>query len=196
LGHINALQVVAGTDYLISAGTAFWGAGSFDLSCIAQPNQGVPNDVCTSAIALTNGLYSFDSTYALSRQIAGNGAPYHDLWYAYKPPCAGKVQVALRAACNANTNRPMLMLGERDLTTTDCNTMKNVNYWYYYTGTQEVAVTPDKTYVIRVGAQSAGQFGAGTIEIASICPVPIGTARNLVPGLSFILVAILAFVAI
>ncbi len=94
------LLVSAGTTYLIEVGGWNGDSGDFTLSLSTVPAGAPPNDKCSGATPIGEGLVTqsniFATTAATTPPCTFGGAPAtHDLWYLYTPPSDGIVRASL-----------------------------------------------------------------------------------------------------
>ena len=93
LGSRVTFFATAGVTYRIRvAGYATTYCGPFRLN-INQALAPPPNDLCANATPIGNGTYGFNTCGANTDGPINNPAclPGHDVWFRYKPPCAGQV---------------------------------------------------------------------------------------------------------
>lgn len=90
-------QVFVGQDYLISAGTQgtpTQGPATIQLTCDPEVYD-VPNDECSSALAISEGNITFEPTQATDSY---NALPYpirRDSWFIYTATCSGAATIAI-----------------------------------------------------------------------------------------------------
>jgi len=178
-----SVAVYSGTKYRIRLGgyNTADGEGTILVTC------GIPNDTCSTAMEIFDGLTNFSTVGAASEGLnvincdgAGSSTINRDIWFVYKATCSGALTVS---TCNdADYDTKIAVYGANFITGSTCPSAGP--FGGYLAGCNddspscsdstshlEVSVTAGKTYRIRVGGYS-NFSGHGTLLVQCSLPCP------------------------
>ena len=164
--------VTEGMQYTIrigAFGAGETGSGTVSVECNAGP-QPPENDACEDAIAIGDGVTAFSTALATTDGVEdplcesfGTAQIFNDVWFVYTASCDGLVTVS---TCNDAT------FDTRIAAYTSCDPASIVACnddgpdCAGFTSILEFEATCGETYILRVGAFGAAQFGEGNLSIS------------------------------
>jgi len=179
-------EYVAFTAMSVFGGFACPGVDYVATLSIASPENcpaGPPNDFCANAIPVEEGETPFDNTNAftdgpvLPANCASFGSSqiFNDIWFTYTATCTDEITVSTCDTASFDT-RLAIYTGEcTSLSLVACN--DDGSGCGGFTSRVKFDATAGTTYVIRLGAFGATQFGSGTMLVCGCnveCPAAPG----------------------
>jgi hypothetical protein len=144
--------------------------------------QGIPvaGDTCSDPIAIAGeGVFAWDNTGATTSLFDGGGnglcwGPLtqvieHDVFLVWTAPCGGSFSFLVSSAAIVNPKRSLHLLG-------DCNAVcvQGIDDTFFQPYMFVANVAQGDQLLLQVGSTTAGDVGAGTVEVANTAgPCPI-----------------------
>ncbi len=156
-------DLVAGTRYLLRVGGWGGSSGTFTLTVTQNTFNPPPNDQCASAMPITPGAYSADTSCATNDGVNSCFASTaKDVWFSVTPTCDGTYTADTCAAAtfdtmlSVHTGCPGNAANQIACNDDYCNLRSSVTW----------AATANTTYLIRVAAFSGTDSGPFTLTLS------------------------------
>ena len=163
-----SIPVLAGRTYYLAVGGSGGSQGGFELSLSFSP---VPNDNCTAALPITDGLTSGTNVGASTGNPAFGCVIGPDVWYSYQATCTGFATATLCGPGTAAGFDTMLAafegtcggLVELDCDDDTCGERSEIRF----------PVVAGQTYFVLVRGKSVGYVDQGPFTFSLSCePTP------------------------